>query len=122
MPNEIDRLQNLVQEHEEYIANLELEAASTDNKIDGLAVLLGITPDTGNRRIIGIIKDEILRLQAKAVRLEREAEWLAHNARKGCPPVPPERLPDCDNEEHPHDCASCWREAARKAVEGKCQK
>ena len=103
--NEIDRLQSLVQEHEEYIANLELEAASTDNKIDGLALLLGIMPDTGNRRIIGIIKDDILRLQAKVDYLNREANALAAaNILQ-------------NGEKVDADSLQCWRRAAREAVE-----
>ena len=129
--DEILRLRNLVQEHEEYIANLELEAASTNNKINGLAVLLGIPPDTGNRRIIGIIKNEILRLRAEVERLEREAEWLANHCREFCKSYsycgecPMFRgwlscvYEDCGEtvgyrgEQH----TANWREAARKAVE-----
>lgn len=65
------------------------------------------------------LEAQVARLEGEVERLEREADWLAHNVCKGCPPVPPERLPDCDNEEHPHDCPACWRRAARKAVEKK---
>ena len=51
------------------------------------------------------------------MRLESAAHWLAEKVREGCPPIPPEYLPDCDNENHPHNCASCWVEAARKITE-----
>lgn len=123
--DEILRLRSLEQEHEEYIANLEHEAKSTDNKIDGLAVLLGITPDTGNRRVIGIIKDEILRLQAEVARLEREADWLAQQF-QNCPDeVEPEgeywdicKMEDCAGVGK-EDVAACWRRAARKRAEKK---
>ncbi|WP_165078849.1 MULTISPECIES: hypothetical protein [unclassified Desulfovibrio] len=68
------------------------------------------------------LEAQVARLEGEVERLNKEADWLAHNVCKGCPPIPPERLPDCDNENHPHDCAACWREAARKAVEEQCQK
>lgn len=46
-------------------------------------------------------------------RLEREADWLADRlAERDCPhSCPSEKAPMLE------ECTSCWREAARKAVE-----
>lgn len=68
------------------------------------------------------LSDRIETYNREFMRLESAAHWLVHNVREGCPPLPPEYLPDCDNENHPHNCASCWVEAARKIADGEFQK
>lgn len=102
--DEILRLRSLVQEHEEYIANLEMDARHINQKIDEIVGSFGIEPDTGNMYILDITKDAIFDLQERAARLDREADWLAH--------ICAEKMLDGVDE----DTVQWWREKAREAA------